>query len=224
MQIAHSQERDHRAASSLTDADRQIRTASEKDAQCVVAVVVRAFYADPAARWMYPEPSDYRANFPAFVRAFGGPAFASGSAHVFETGSGAALWLGPGVHPDDEAITALIERSLPPERQVSMFQVFEEMARYHPAGPHWHLPLIGVEPAKHRSGLGSVLLRHGLQTCDEQGLSAYLESSTRRTYRCTSVTVLRCSGRYKSARRHRSRRCGAQLEFKPPYTIARNLA
>jgi ribosomal protein S18 acetylase RimI-like enzyme len=58
-----------------------------------------------------------------------------------------------------------------------VFSVFEEMGRYHPLDPHWHLPLIGVEPSEHRRGLGSALLRHGLEICDEQRVPAYLESS-----------------------------------------------
>jgi ribosomal protein S18 acetylase RimI-like enzyme len=143
----------------------------------VVRIILSAFVADPAARWMYPEESEYQTYFLAFVRAFAGAAFLTGSAHVVGSGSGAALWLPPGNHPDDHELAGLIGRSIPAWRRGAVFSVFEEMGRYHPLDPHWHLPLIGVEPSEHRRGLGSSLLRHGLRICDEQRLPAYLESS-----------------------------------------------
>lgn len=71
----------------------------------------------------------------------------------------------------------LITRTTAAELQDPLLAVFEEMGRYHPAEPHWHLPMIGVEPAWPRRGHGSALLSHALQICDHQGLAAYLESS-----------------------------------------------
>ncbi len=44
--------------------------------------------------------------------------------------------------------------------------------------PHWHLPLIGVEPARQGQGHGSAMLRHALRWCDGARLPAYLESTT----------------------------------------------
>jgi hypothetical protein len=115
-----------------------------------VRIILSAFVADPAARWMYPEESEYQTYFLAFVRAFAGAAFLTGSAHVVGSGSGAALWLPPGNHPDDHELAGLIGRSVPAWRRGAVFSVFEEMGRYHPLDPHWHLPLIGVEPSEHR--------------------------------------------------------------------------
>jgi ribosomal protein S18 acetylase RimI-like enzyme len=155
----------------------RVISAPAAEEESVIQIIVHAFAADPAARWMYPEELEYQTYFPAFVRTFAGAAFLTGSAHLVASGSGAALWLPPGYGPDDHALTALIERSVPPWKRAAVFSVFEEMGRYHPLDPHWHLPLIGVEPSEHRRGLGSALLRHGLEICDEQRLPAYLESS-----------------------------------------------
>jgi ribosomal protein S18 acetylase RimI-like enzyme len=143
----------------------------------VVDVIVSAFEADPAARWMYPDVAQYRVYFPEFIRSFGGRAFASGTAHVVENFAGAALWLPPGVHPHDEAVMSLVIRTTSEDLQGQLMSVFEEMGSYHPLGLHWHLPLIGVHPAFQRQGHGAALLRHALQICDEQGAAAYLESS-----------------------------------------------
>jgi ribosomal protein S18 acetylase RimI-like enzyme len=43
-----------------------------------------------------------------------------------------------------------------------VFALFEHMGGYHPAEPHWYLPLIGIDPACQGQGHGSALLRHGL--------------------------------------------------------------
>ncbi len=41
-----------------------------------------------------------------------------------------------------------------------MFSMFEQMDALHPQEPHWHLPLIGVDPAHQGKGIGSALLSH----------------------------------------------------------------
>ena len=154
-----------------------IRLATLADEPRVTELIVSAFETDPAARWMYPNVWDYRVYFPEFVRAFGGGAFATGTAHVFENYDGAALWLPPGAHPDDDALMALIANTTPEELQPALMAVFEEMDSYHPTEPHWHLPMIGIHPSHQRQGYGAALLRYPLRLCDEQGVAAYLESS-----------------------------------------------
>jgi ribosomal protein S18 acetylase RimI-like enzyme len=142
-----------------------------------VAVIVLAFSTDPAARWSFPDPHRYLGDFPAIVRAFGGRAFTHGTGHHVDGFAGAALWLPPGVHPDEEALAAIMRRSVPAERQADVFGVFEQMGRYHPRGPHWYLPLIGVDPGQQGKGHGSALLRHALLQCDRDHAPAYLEST-----------------------------------------------
>jgi ribosomal protein S18 acetylase RimI-like enzyme len=70
-----------------------------------------------------------------------------------------------------------MQESVPADRLQEVTRVFERMAAYHPAEPHWYLPMIGVDPAHQGRGYGSALLRHGLHQCDEDRVPAYLESS-----------------------------------------------
>jgi hypothetical protein len=74
------------------------------DETVALSALTRAFSTDPVARWMYPETGRYLTHFPEIIRAFGGKAFESGTAQVLETASAAALWLPPGIEPDEETL------------------------------------------------------------------------------------------------------------------------
>jgi ribosomal protein S18 acetylase RimI-like enzyme len=155
-----------------------IRSAAPSEEAAAIAVVVLAFGADPVARWSWPDPGAYLAHFPAFVKAFGGRAFAEGAAHTVEGYAGAALWLPPGIGPDEEAMGGLLERTVPAHLQADVASLLEQMDRYHPKEPHWYLPLIGVDPARQGRGVGSALMRHALALCDRDQRPAYLEASS----------------------------------------------
>jgi ribosomal protein S18 acetylase RimI-like enzyme len=154
-----------------------IETATASDVERVIAGLVLAFSTDPAVRWMYPDAHHYLTNFPKFEQAFGGRAFEQNTAFYIDGYSGAALWLRPGVEPDEDALIALLQQSVPEREQENVFAVFEQMGNYHPSEPHWYLPLIGVEPTQQRQGYGSALMKHGLISCDRDNKLAYLESS-----------------------------------------------
>jgi ribosomal protein S18 acetylase RimI-like enzyme len=154
-----------------------IKTATASDEAPAIAVVVLAFSADPAARWTWPDPNQYLMHFPSFVRAFGGKAFAHGSAYYVDGYAGAALWLPPEVRPDEDALITLLQRTVSAEVQKDVFAVFEQMGRYHPREPHWYLPLIGVDPRQQGKGHGAALLQHTLIPCNRDHTLAYLEST-----------------------------------------------
>jgi GNAT superfamily N-acetyltransferase len=145
-----------------------------------IATVVLAFSADPIGRWVWPDARQYLANAPDFTRAFGGRAFAQGTAHCIADYAGVALWLPPEIPPDEEALVALLQRTVAEETQEDLFAILEQMGSYHPAEPHWYLPIIAVDPAHQGRGYGSELMRHALAVCDRDGTPAYLESSNPR--------------------------------------------
>jgi ribosomal protein S18 acetylase RimI-like enzyme len=164
------------AMTSLTDV--RVRAALRSDRDAFLAALVEAFAADPVVRWAWPEARSYPAHFRAFAEAFGGRAFDHGTADcVTDAMAGAALWLPPGVAPDDAAVEAVVADTVPAALQGELAAMLEEMGGCHPPGPHWYLPLIGVVPARQGRGLGSALLRHALERCDRDHLPAYLEST-----------------------------------------------
>src|SRR5215216_4636067 len=105
--------------------------ASALDEASIIEVLVRANWEDPAARWVWPDSQQFLMYFPSFVRAFGGKAFAHGSAYYIDGYIGAALWLPPDVHPDENALIALLQRTVSDQIQKDVFAVFEQMGRYH---------------------------------------------------------------------------------------------
>jgi ribosomal protein S18 acetylase RimI-like enzyme len=132
------------------------------------------------ARWTWPNAGQYLGAIPRMARAFGGKAFVNGSAFVSEGRAGTALWLPPGLHSDDEELAAIIESTVAPSLALEAAPIFEQMAAYHPAAPHWYLPLIGVDPAHQGEGHGNALMAHALAQCDRDHAPAYLESSNPR--------------------------------------------
>lgn len=162
---------------SETASDVRVQTAGTSDQPRLIATMSLAFSSDPAVRWMYPEPESYLEYFPQFVTAFGGRAFECETAHVIGDVQAAALWLPPGVQPDERALMKLFECTVPEQNQEVLFAIFEQMGNYHPHEPHWYLPLIGVDPVQQRRGYGSMLLKYALKACDRDSIPAYLESS-----------------------------------------------
>jgi ribosomal protein S18 acetylase RimI-like enzyme len=156
---------------------RRLDPASAAEHDRAVSAMVLAFVRDPVMRWMYPGPADYLRHFPHFVRAFGGPAFSSGTAWLAEGGGGAALWLPTDVHPDGEAIERHVFGSVDRAKHETVGRILERMDELHPEEPHWYLSVIGVDAAHQGRGLGAQLLRDALERCDAEGRIAYLESS-----------------------------------------------
>lgn len=157
-----------------------IGTVAAADESAAIATIALAFATDPVARWTWPRSGDYLAAMPDFVRVFGGKAFTSGTAWCTDACTGAALWLPPGVAPDDQKLADLMQATVAPAVLGDIAGAFEQMMKYHPPEPHWYLPLIGVDPAHQGEGHGHALMAHALAQCDRERMPAYLESTNPR--------------------------------------------
>jgi ribosomal protein S18 acetylase RimI-like enzyme len=154
-----------------------VRSVGTLEESLAVQIIRMAFGSDPIARWVYPDPAFYMGIFPEFVRAFAGKAFENGTAYVARENAGAALWLQPGVGPDEEAVDRILDSTVAPSVQRDLAVVMRKMSESHPKEPHWYLPMIGVDPMRQGRGIGGTLMRYALERCDEEQLPAYLESS-----------------------------------------------
>src|ERR671914_1489627 len=109
-----------------------VKTATEADEAKVIDTLRLAFAADPAVRWVWPDPHKYLSHSSNFARAFGGKAFANKSAHYVGNYSGVALWLPPNVHPDVDQLITLLQSSGSDEAKKDSPKVFEKLSSYHP--------------------------------------------------------------------------------------------
>jgi GNAT superfamily N-acetyltransferase len=158
----------------------EIKSADANTQASVISTIVLGFAADPMTRWVWPDSSEYLRMMPRFVKAFGGRAFEHGTAYLTEGVRAAALWLPPGVEPDEAAMGAVMEEALRPEIAEDLGVILKCMAEHHPHEPHWYLPLVAADPNWIGQGLGALLMKHALRRCDEEGIAAYLESTNPR--------------------------------------------
>ena len=145
-----------------------------------VSTILLAFAADPMVRWCWPDAQQYLEAMPAFTRAFAGRAFPHQTAFCSMDYQATALWLPPGVAVHDASVESVLRNTVHPALRDDLFTVFEQMAQFRPAEPHWYLPLIGVEPAYQGRGFGSLLIQHVLERCDTEGHSAFLLATSLR--------------------------------------------
>jgi GNAT superfamily N-acetyltransferase len=153
-------------------------TILERQRDRAVSTITLAFALDPVIRWIYQDTDDYLKHWPRFVEAYGGGAISSGAGHATEDFSGVALWLPPGVSPDEDGMVAMLHAGAGEARAADIDAALEEMDAYHPTGEHYYLTLAGVDPLLQGQGIGSGLLRAGLDRCDQQQLPAYLEATS----------------------------------------------
>lgn len=146
-----------------------------------ISTLTLAFASDPVARWVFPDSQVYLTLFPRIVEAFAGRSFDHGTAYAVQSCAAVALWLPPGVGHDEEAMSALIDEGAAAVARPDLDGFFGQMGEAHPSFAHWYLPLTGVDPIDQGHGLGSSLLGHALESCDQDGLPAYLEATSSRS-------------------------------------------
>ena len=156
-------------------------TISARDRSRAISTIIMAFAADPVIRWLFPEPDDYLRFWPRFAEAYGGRAIPGGTGQATDDFSAVALWLPPGVSPDEDGIVEVLDAGVLRERRGVADAALEQMDAFHPTEDHYYLTLAGVDPPVQGQGVGSVLLRAGTDRCDEQGLPAYLEATSKRS-------------------------------------------
>jgi GNAT superfamily N-acetyltransferase len=141
----------------------------------VASLMDRAFSADPIARWVLAD--HFGAEHHRFVRLCAEPAFDLDAVHAVTGFTGAAIWHPPDVGFDEHAVQDWARSSKRCESLARFFELAEACATYKPTEPHWELELIAVDPVRQGCGIGSKLLKHGLEGCSRDGAPVYLQSS-----------------------------------------------
>jgi ribosomal protein S18 acetylase RimI-like enzyme len=160
-----------------------VRRAKSEDEQSVIAVLARAFDADPVANYLLRQDAGrargFELCFGAFFRHMCLPHH---EVWVAEGALGTALWTPPGCWEVSlrraVSMGPALVRAVGITRIVSAARAAGRAQDHHPREPHFYLFALGVDPAHQGRGVGSALLGAGLARCDEQGAAAYLEAST----------------------------------------------
>lgn len=165
------------------DKETEIVRLPESQIQRAGEVMARAFYNDPLAVYMFPDPEQRARLLPLhftpfihYVHLFG---------EVLATGGdlqGVAVWLPPGelhLRPEgvkqtglDKAADLIGEAAL--QRYLTMETHIEQYHQTEVAARHWFLPLLAVDTPLQGKGVGGALLKPILNRADAEGLPAYL--------------------------------------------------
>jgi ribosomal protein S18 acetylase RimI-like enzyme len=151
---------------------------TKQSRETCAGILARAFANDPVARWIYADEIEYWLDFPAFVQASAGKAFAYDTVYQAPGATGCALWLPPHVRADENSINMIINASLLGTKAEETLAFVDALSRHRPHTPHWYLAMIGVEPSRQAQSIGSELMRQVVDACDADRAFAYLEATT----------------------------------------------
>jgi GNAT superfamily N-acetyltransferase len=160
-----------------------VRSASLLDAGVLSDILAAAFDNDPVMNWVFPDaaarPAQLRILFFGLAGSF---LPKSGTVHLLDDAC-ASFWRPPGRdegrgddHPSDASAG---DSALPfsGDAVVRLRLLGAAMASAHPSDPHWYLNVLGTKPERQSQGLGARVIGRVLDTCDADGVPAYLESS-----------------------------------------------
>jgi ribosomal protein S18 acetylase RimI-like enzyme len=138
-----------------------------------------AFLDDPVFRWIYPDDERRAAVLSGFFELFTRAIGRHGVSHEIGDGLGAALWVPPGeeLADDEEAFGAAVAELSPPDVD-RLMTCFELLSATHPHEPCWYLNFLGVAPDHQGRGVGSALLRAGIERSERDGVPLYLEATS----------------------------------------------
>jgi GNAT superfamily N-acetyltransferase len=161
--------------------------ATRADLPALAADLSDAFPDDVMFDWfLRPDARRDAARLAFFEFIVANMAFGEGSIERPAVGGAAAIWLPFEALKPTALLTEL--RALPVllhatglARFSRLAAVREAMDRNHPMNrPHAYLMFLGVSRAAQGHGVGSRLLKVGLDRCDAAGMPAYLETQTER--------------------------------------------
>lgn len=157
-----------------------VRPVRDGDVDRLAVALARAFHDDPVTRWVY---ASERRRPHWSTRFFGWQLRRLMSQDVSWTtedgAGGAALWALPDRWREDAGDTVkLLALTLPGvlPRLPRVLRGLGQVELRHPSERHLYLAVLGVEPSRQGQGVGSQLIRPGLDLCDHERLPAYLET------------------------------------------------
>ncbi|NRB39398.1 MAG: GNAT family N-acetyltransferase [Pseudomonadales bacterium] len=161
-------------------AEHDIYVAGDAEIAQVCKLLASAFTDDPVLGWLSGQPKIYDELFRSQAEALYKH---HGQVYINREQTGAAMWLPAGVSAKPpfhwRMLTGMWSLActggLKSLRRGGILQKI--MAEHHPNEPHFYLHAIGASIENQGRGIGSALIKAGLDACDQQGMPAYLEST-----------------------------------------------
>ena len=162
----------------------RIRAAGRADVPALVGLLCRAFDADPVTNWLLRQDGHRAAALASYFRLSLELTIPHGHVFITEDALGTAAWAPPGKWRAGRLrqlwrLPAFLH-AVGLRRAPHVLPAVVALDARHPVQPHYYLFELAVEPRCQGRGIGSALLRHGLERCDREGRPAYLESSNPR--------------------------------------------
>jgi ribosomal protein S18 acetylase RimI-like enzyme len=147
------------------------------------AVLARAFADDPMFTHVLADPVERERLMLPFMTAWTRYGLLFGEVYVTAGPvEASAIWLPPDAvirtpeRLERAGLTAVVDAFSAGARARfdARIQHLGRVREAAPSVPHWHLPFIGVDPARQGLGLGSLLLRAGLSRVDQDAIECRL--------------------------------------------------
>jgi ribosomal protein S18 acetylase RimI-like enzyme len=143
-------------------------------------VLARAFVDDPMIAWPLTEGGDLLARAEAMFTLMYEPLVDTGAVWEVPEARGFAVWIPPGATEEMFDSDAHIRSLLAPytddgaARYATLWDWIEQQV---PSEPVWYLDAIGVDPGHQRQGVGTSLIRAGLDRAAADRVPAFLETA-----------------------------------------------
>ncbi|MEU3730881.1 GNAT family N-acetyltransferase [Streptomyces sp. NPDC033538] len=156
----------------------QVRPATHDDVPAAVRTLARAFADYPFTRHVVAA-DDHQERVRRFQELFlARVAMAYGRAWVTDDRRAVAAWTTPDRDPGPAfAEVGPLVAELAGDRAVALESAERALAPHRPGEPVWFLAAVGVEPRAQGAGLGTAVLRPGLEAAERAGFPAFLETS-----------------------------------------------
>src|SRR5690606_11831515 len=163
-----------------------LRTATAVDRERVIATIVAAFRDDPTFRYLFREEHCFTEHATAFAAYLFDKRVHRNNIWLIADGAAVALWDPP--EPGDHvAATASLDL---PSDVLSRLDAYDKAVQDHlPSTPHWYLGVLAPHPQYAGRRWGRRVMAVGLERAAEDGVPAYLETTTPR-----NVDLYRRSG------------------------------
>lgn len=164
-----------------------LRPLTPNDTEAASTLAARAFHDDPLFTTLHPDEAtrdhEFAVEHAAYIQRIYLPIGIPEAADVKGQLAGIALWLPPNglgsLRWRELACLPTLFGAVGLRRGWAIVREYQAFDRAFPASGRFHyLGLLAVDPAFQGGGVGTALLRAGLDRADAEGADAYLETGT----------------------------------------------